>query len=62
MKKPYSSRNRPSKISVVDHSSLMKRVFSMPLRALQGFTDSVFALANVPLVCPNSRYIIRRAN
>ncbi|TOJ34614.1 hypothetical protein CGI42_26290, partial [Vibrio parahaemolyticus] len=39
-----------------------KRVFSMPLRALQGFTDSVFALANVPLVCPNSRYIIRRAN
>ncbi|CAK1789962.1 hypothetical protein VCRA2119O44_160025 [Vibrio crassostreae] len=29
----------------------MKRVFSMPPRAQQGFIDSVFRLAYVPLSC-----------
>ncbi|ENJ7186675.1 IS5 family transposase, partial [Vibrio fluvialis] len=38
-----------------------KRVFSMPLRALQGFIDSVFSLANVPIVCPHYSCISRRA-
>lgn len=33
----------------------------MPLRALQGFLDSVFKLANIPLVCPHYTYISRRA-
>jgi hypothetical protein len=32
---------------------MVKRVFSMPLRALQGFLDSVFKIANIPLVCPH---------
>jgi hypothetical protein len=32
---------------------MVKRVFSMPLRALQGFIDSVFKLANIPLFCPH---------
>lgn len=33
----------------------------MPLRALQGFLDSVFKLANIPLVCPHYTCISRRA-
>ncbi|OQK36725.1 putative transposase [Vibrio vulnificus] len=33
----------------------------MPLRALQGFIDSVFSLANVPIVCPHYSCISRRA-
>ncbi len=40
---------------------MVKRVFSMPLRALQGFLDSVFNLANIPLVCPHYTCISRRA-
>ena len=33
----------------------------MPLRALQGFLDSVFKLATISLVCPHYTYISRRA-
>ena len=33
----------------------------MPLRALQGFLDSVFKLANIPLGCPHYTCISRRA-
>ncbi|GAJ73418.1 LOW QUALITY PROTEIN: mobile element protein [Vibrio sp. JCM 18904] len=33
----------------------------MSLRALQGFIDSVFSLANVPIVCPHYSCISRRA-
>jgi hypothetical protein len=33
----------------------------MPLRALQGFLDSVFKLANIPLVSPHYTCISRRA-
>jgi hypothetical protein len=33
----------------------------MPLRALQGFLDSVFKLANIPLVCPHYTCISRRS-
>lgn len=40
---------------------MVKRIFSLPLRALQGFIDSVFRLANVPLVCPHYTCISRRA-
>jgi len=40
---------------------MVKRIFSLPLRALQGFIDSVFRLANVPLVCPHYICISRRA-
>ena len=31
----------------------------MPLRALQGFIDSVFQLAQVPLICPHYSCISR---
>tara|TARA_Y100000588_G_scaffold188919_1_gene202869 strand:+ start:2152 stop:2433 length:282 start_codon:yes stop_codon:yes gene_type:complete len=40
---------------------MVKSVFSMQLRALQGFLDSVFKLANIPLVCPHYICISRRA-
>lgn len=40
---------------------MVKRIFSLPLRALQGLIDSVFRLANVPLVCPHYTCISRRA-
>ncbi len=33
----------------------------MPQRARQGFVDSVFRLAHVPLSCPHCTYISRRA-
>ncbi|WP_198593719.1 transposase, partial [Vibrio sp. 10N.286.45.B6] len=40
---------------------MVKRVFSMPLRALQGFIDSIFRLTHVPLSCPHYTCISRRA-
>ncbi|PMK35334.1 transposase [Vibrio lentus] len=40
---------------------MVKRVFSMPLRALQGFIDSIFRLAHVPLSCPHYTCISLRA-
>ncbi len=40
---------------------MVKRIFSLPLRALQGFIDSVFKLANVPLVFPHYTCICLRA-
>ncbi|PIB12883.1 transposase [Vibrio rotiferianus CAIM 577 = LMG 21460] len=45
---------RPRRFSdlAITSALMVKRIFSMPLRALQGFLDSVFKLANIPLVCP----------
>ncbi len=40
---------------------MVKRIFSMPLRASQGFMDSVFQLAQLPLRCPHYSCISRRA-
>lgn len=40
---------------------MVKRVFSMPLRALQGFLDSIFKLSNIPLVYLHYTCICRRA-
>lgn len=40
---------------------MVKRIFSIPLRALQDFLDSVFKLANIPLACPHYTCISRRA-
>lgn len=40
---------------------MVKRIFSMQLRALQDFLDSVFKLANIPIVCPHYTCISRRA-
>ncbi len=48
-------RGRSSRFSdlAITTALMMKRVFSMPLRSLQGFLDPVFKLANIPLVCPH---------
>lgn len=40
---------------------IVKRIFSMTLRAAQGFMDSVFRLAQLPLRCPHYSCISRRA-
>jgi hypothetical protein len=58
-----SKRGRPRRFSdlAITTALMVKRVFSMPLRALQGFLDSVFKLANIPLVCPHYTCISRRA-
>ncbi len=56
-------RGRPRQFSdlAITTALMVERVFSMPLRALQGFIDSVFSLANVPIVCPHYSCISRRA-
>ncbi|EOD9560623.1 transposase [Vibrio parahaemolyticus] len=40
---------------------MVKRIFSLPLRALQGFINSVFRFANASLVCPHCNCISRRS-
>ena len=40
---------------------MVKRVFSIPLRGLQGFINSIFKLAQLPLSCPHYSYISKRA-
>ncbi|HCE2380015.1 IS5 family transposase [Vibrio parahaemolyticus] len=56
-------RGRPRQFSdlAITTALMVKRVFSMPLRALQGFIDSAFSLANVPIVCPHYSCFSRRA-
>ncbi|HHG3173021.1 TPA: IS5 family transposase [Vibrio parahaemolyticus] len=56
-------RGRPRQFSdlAITTALMVKQVFSIPLRALQGFIDSVFSLANVPIVCPHYSCISRRA-
>ncbi|EPL0285846.1 IS5-like element ISSpu20 family transposase [Providencia huaxiensis] len=58
-----SKKGRPLVFSdlAITTALMVKRVFSMPLRALQGFINSVFKLANVPLVCPHYTCISKRA-
>ena len=58
-----SKSGRPRRFSdlAITTALMVKRVFSMPLRALQGFLDSVFKLANILLVCPHYTCIGRRA-
>lgn len=40
---------------------MMKRVFNLPLRALQGFVVSIFKMMNLPLRCPDYSLISKRA-
>ena len=50
-----SSRGRPQRYSDLAITTVLviKRVFRLTLRAAQGFIDSIFALMNVPLRCPD---------
>ncbi|WP_195744116.1 transposase, partial [Vibrio parahaemolyticus] len=56
-------RGRPRLFSdlAITTALMVKRIFFLPLRALQGFIDSIFRLANVLLVCPHYTCISRRA-
>lgn len=40
---------------------MIKRVFNLSLRALQGFVDSFFTLMSLPLRCPDYSLVSRRA-
>lgn len=57
------SRGRPRVFSdlAITTALMVKRVFSMPLRGLQGFINSVFKLARLPLSCPHYSCISKRA-
>ena len=58
-----NKRGRPRQFSdlAIATALIVKGVFSMQLRGLQGFLDSVFKQANIPLVCPHYTCISRRA-
>ncbi len=58
-----SKRGRPRVFCdlAITPALMIKRIFSMPFRASQGFIDSVFRLAQVPLSCPHYSCISRRA-
>ncbi len=49
-----SKRGRPRRFSdlAITTALMVKRIFSMPLRALQDFLGSVFKLANIPFIPP----------
>ncbi|MDZ1778247.1 transposase, partial [Klebsiella quasipneumoniae] len=58
-----SSRGRPQRYSDLAITTVLviKRVFRLTLRAAQGFIDSIFALMNVPLRCPDYTRVSKRA-
>ncbi|WP_262359329.1 transposase, partial [Vibrio mimicus] len=58
-----NKRGRPRIFSdlAITTALMVKRIFSMPLRASQGFMDPVFRLAQLPLRCPHYSCISCRA-
>jgi hypothetical protein len=58
-----SSRGRPQRYSELAISTvlMLKRVFQLTLRAVQGFIDSIFILMKLPLRCPDYSCVSRRA-
>lgn len=58
-----SSRGRPQRYSdqAITTVIVIKRVFRLTLRAAQGFIDSIVALMDVPLRCPDYSCVSRRA-
>lgn len=61
-KSKQNRRGRPRLFSdlAITTALMVKHIFSLPLRTLQGLIDSVFRLANVPLSCPHYTCISRR--
>ncbi|WP_425667491.1 IS5 family transposase [Vibrio tubiashii] len=57
------NRGRPRLFSdlAITTALIVKRVFSLPLRGLQGFINSIFKLAQLPLSCPHYSCISKRA-
>ncbi|MGF1743017.1 IS5 family transposase [Vibrio profundum] len=47
--------------TAIETALMIKGIFKLPLRALQGFIDSIFDLMNVPLRSPNYTTISKRA-
>lgn len=58
---PGKGRPRVFSDLAITTALMVKRVFSMPLRALQGFINSVFKLGGIPLMCPHYTCISKRA-
>ena len=58
-----SSWGRPQHYSdmVITPALMLKRVFRLTLRAVQGFIDSIFKPMNVPLRCPDYTCVSKRA-
>ena len=58
-----SSRGRPQHYSELAISTvlMLKRIFRLMLRAVQGFIDSIFILMKLPLRCPDYSCVSRRA-
>ncbi|CAK2597387.1 Mobile element protein [Vibrio crassostreae] len=58
-----NKRGRPRRFShlAITEVLMVKRFFSMPLTALQGFSNSIFRVAHIPLSCPHHTCISRRA-
>lgn len=56
-------RGRPLQYSdmAITTVLMIKRVFGLSLRALQGFVDSIFKLMGLPLRCPDYSLISKRA-
>ena len=56
-------RGQPQRYSDLAITTVLviKRVFRLTLRAAQGFIDSIFALMNVPLRCPDYTCVSKRA-
>jgi len=61
--KHHGKRGRGFQFSdvAIETALMVKGVFSLPLRSLQGFIDSIFSLMNVPLRSPNYSSISKRA-
>lgn len=47
--------------TVIETALMIKGIFSLPLRALQGFIDSIFELLDVPLTSPDYTCISKRS-
>ena len=47
--------------TAIETALMIKRIFSLPLRALQGFIDSIFELLDVPLTSPDYTCISKRS-
>ncbi len=47
--------------TAIETALMIKVVFSLPLRALQGFIDSIFELLDVPLTSPDYTCISKRS-
>ena len=48
--------------TAIETALMIKGVFSLPLRALQGFIDSIFELLDVPLTSPVSVNVRRQSS